>query len=255
MPSFVALGQEGTLGHAFDELLRASAAGNRCLQDSAHFYKQTLELARRELVYPLSRVDPRLKQYLVRVDISDAGDHLLLHQDRFHVACEAEHGTPERAEIKPPVERIRPKFFSCDEIGRVLDQPDTPDHPLVRITERAITGEIETHTNEGRLAVRLPNELKRPRHPEMQRQPAAAINICHEMLAVTPDCDELGALEAGNKCPDRELAEDPCVAHYDLIDRLAQRILCEHASEAFDIGQFWHLRVRPSMIPTHRRLA
>jgi hypothetical protein len=61
----------------------------------------------------------------------------------------------------------------------------------------------------GRLAVRLPNELKRSRHPEMQRQPAARINICHEVLAVTPGRNELGALEAGSKCPYRELAKDP----------------------------------------------
>jgi hypothetical protein len=44
-------------------------------------------------------------------------------------------------------------------------------------------------------------------------------------------------------------------AHHDLIDRLAQRILCEHAFEAFDIGQFWHLRVRPSLIRMQRRLS
>ena len=155
--------------------------------------KEMLELVRRELVYPLGWVDPRLKQYLVGVDIPDAGDHLLLHQ--------------------------------------------------------------ETHPSEGRLAVRLPNELKRSRHPEMQRQPAASINICHEVLAVTPDCNELGAFEAGSKCPDRELAEDPCVAHHDLVDRLAQRILCKHAFEAFDIRQFWHLRVYPPVIRMQRRLS
>src|SRR5260370_15565848 len=254
-PSFVALRQKGTLGYLREYRFGAGAAGTSRLQDSAHFYKEMLELVRRELVYPLSWVDPRLKQYLVGVDIPDAGDHFLLHQDRFHVTFELEHGSPERIEIEPPIERIQPEFFSSDEIGRVLDQPDASDHSLVGISKRTIVGEIETHPSEGRLAVRLPNELKRSRHPEMLRQPAAPINICHEVLAVTPDCNELGAFEAANKCPNKEHAEDPRIAHHDLIDRLSQRILCKHAFEAFDIGQFLHLRVRPPVIRMQRRLS
>src|SRR5262249_59855356 len=141
------------------------------------------------------------------------------HQDRFHVTFEPEHGSPERIEIEPPIERIQPEFFSSNEIGRVLDEPDASDHSLVGISKRTIVGEIETHPSEGRLAVRLPNELKRSRHPEMQRQPAASINICHEVLAVTPDCNELGAFEAGSKCPHREAAGDRGIHHYDLIAR------------------------------------
>jgi hypothetical protein len=66
------------------------------------------------------------------------------------------------------------------------------------------------------------------------------------VLAVPADCDELGALEAGGKCLDGEPAEDTCIAHRDVIDRLAQGILCEYAFEAFDVRQFGHIRVRPS---------
>ena len=39
-----------------------SFAGFRRLEDLAHFQKQTLELARREIVDPLSWIDARLKQ-------------------------------------------------------------------------------------------------------------------------------------------------------------------------------------------------
>jgi hypothetical protein len=48
--------------------------------------------------------------------------------------------------------------------------------------------------------------LQRAGHAEMQGQPATTINIRHEMLAVTANCNELGALKAGSECPGGELA-------------------------------------------------
>ena len=47
--------------HEFITFL-GGAGDNRRLEDLAHFQKQTLELARREIVDPLSWIDARLKQ-------------------------------------------------------------------------------------------------------------------------------------------------------------------------------------------------
>ena len=136
-----------------------------------------------------------------------------------------------------------PKFFSRDEIGRVLDQPDASDHPFVGIGKTAIAGEIEPHPRKRRFVVAVPDELERTSHAEMEGQPAAMIDIRHEVLAVAASGNELGVLQAGGKCPGREFAQDARIAHHDPGDRLAQRVLCEHTFEAFDIGQFRHLGI------------
>jgi len=54
-----------------------------------HLCKQAPELARRELVYSCGRIDPSLKQALVRADMANAGKELLVHRDRFNVEFEA----------------------------------------------------------------------------------------------------------------------------------------------------------------------
>jgi hypothetical protein len=43
----------------------------------------------------------------------------------------------------------------------------------------------------------------------MQGQPTAAIKLCHKVLAMTPDADDLGALEAGDKYLGGQLTENP----------------------------------------------
>jgi len=69
--------------------------------------------------------------------------------------------------------------------------------------------------------------LKRAAHAEVQGQPAAPIKIRQEVLPVTLNFDEPGALEPRNECLDGKLTEDAHIAHDDLTYRLAQSALCE----------------------------
>ena len=93
MASLFALGQKGALGHSLGERLRAGTIGDRSLQNFAHGQKEPPDLVRRELIRARSGIDTRLKQDLVRIDISDAGDDLLIRQNRFDVTFDAEHGS------------------------------------------------------------------------------------------------------------------------------------------------------------------
>ena len=52
---------------------------------------------------------------------------------------------------------------------------------------------------------------------------------------MTPNFNELGALQPRNECLDRQLTEDAHIGHDDLTYRLAQGALCEHAPKAFNI--------------------
>ncbi len=86
--------------------------------------------------------------------------------------------------------------------------------------------------------------MQRAGHAEMQRQPAAAIDVGHKVLAVTAGGNELGALQAAHERLRSELAQDTPIAHDDPLDRLTQGIACEHAFESLDVGQFGHVTVR-----------
>jgi hypothetical protein len=55
----------------------------------------------------------------------------------------------------------------------------------------------------------------------MQGQPTAVIEPCQEVFAVAADLYQSSASKTRPKIPWGELAEDPRVAHDDLIDPLA----------------------------------
>jgi len=99
MASLLALGQKGALGHLIGKLFRAGAMGDRSLENFAHAQKELFELVRREPVHSRSGIDASLKQDLIRIDIPDSGNDLLIHQNRFDVTFAAEHGRFERGYI------------------------------------------------------------------------------------------------------------------------------------------------------------
>ena len=244
MASLLALGQKGALGHLIGKLLRAGAMGDRSLENFAHAQKELFELVRREPVHSRSGIDASLKQDLIRIDISDSGDDLLIHQDRFDIAFAAQYGRFERRQIQARIECVRPQLFSRDEVGRIFNQAYTPDHSFVGVSEAAVIGEIEAHAREGRFLVRLGDEMERARHTEMQGQPTAAIDTRKEVLAISPGGNKASASKAADECLRSELAQDTLVAYDDPLDRLAQSASCEHALENLDVWQFRHFTDR-----------
>src|ERR1035437_2047428 len=98
--------------------------------------------------------------------------------------------------------------------------PTRPIHPLVGIGKTAAASEIEPHPRKGRFVAAVPDELERAGHAEMAGQPAAMIDIRHQVLAVAASGNELGVLQAGDQCPGREFAQDAGIVHHDPSDRL-----------------------------------
>jgi len=114
---FLALGQEGTFGHALNELFRAGTAADHRRENRAHRQIEALELARRELIGSCGGVDARLKQDFVRIDVADSGDNLLVYQQRLHIALVAQRGHIERGKIQTPIKSVRSQPFGGDEGG------------------------------------------------------------------------------------------------------------------------------------------
>jgi hypothetical protein len=183
----------------------------------------------------------RYSFFYVPDDVSDAGHELLIHQNKFDIALNPRHGRLECGEIKTAVKHIRPQSLVGDKFCVVFDEPDAHNHSLVDVCEATVIDEVEAHPSEGWLFVLSLHELKRAGHPEMQGQPAAAIDLCHEMLAVTAGCNKGSALQAGSECSGREFPEDSGIRDNRPIDCLAQGILREHAFETLDVRQFRHL--------------
>jgi len=234
--SLVALGQKRALAHALDGLFGGGATCNRGLENLAHFQKEARELAWRKIIDPFGRIDTRLKQDLVRVTVPDTSNDFLIHQHRFHVTLEATHRGPERIEIESSVERVRPQLFIGDKINSVVGQANaSPNHSLVGVSEAAIVGEMETHPGEGRFFIALLDELERACYAEIQGQPAASIDIRHQILTMAAGGNELGALKAVGESLGGEFAKNAHIAHGDPTDRLAQTMFHEHPLKAFDI--------------------
>lgn len=84
---------------------------------------------------------------------------------------------------------------------------------------------------------------------------AAAIDTCHQVLAVASRFNEPGALQASSERSNCKIAQDARIAHDGVLDRLSQSACFEHTPECFDVSQFRHAYVPMGLANRVRSLA
>src|SRR6185369_7375696 len=76
------------------------------------------------------RSNSRLKQNLIGIDVSDAGDHALIHQQRFYLPTAAFFDEPlEKPEAELQSERFRSHLPKCRHLIHIVNQHHPADFP------------------------------------------------------------------------------------------------------------------------------
>src|SRR5690606_34565527 len=104
---------------------------------------QAADLRLAEPLHASPRMKMRAKQDLVREDVADPGNDLLVHQKRLDLPPAFSDGTPQVVEVELRGERIRPQPVLCDERLRIVCDADMPEHPPVGVSKMAAVGKIE----------------------------------------------------------------------------------------------------------------
>lgn len=186
-------------------------------------------------------MDAGPKQCLVGINVSDAGDDLLIEYQRLDW-----RGSPLQAPDKvmrrePGGERFRAELsLERFEVVRFA-VADPSELALVRKAERAVVIEDERDVFEPDWLIARPRQRQVPCHPEVDDQPASVIEIDQQILAAASDIDDFTTLEqccercgimGGND--GREVPKNDC--GYGAADQSGQ----QRAADCFDFGEFRH---------------
>src|SRR5438445_4611341 len=162
-------------------------------EDAPHAVVHGADLGVAETVDRTPRVNVRLEQRLVRVEVADAGNEVLRHQQRFG----------RTAALRDPLSELRQR--QLQRIGaevvlryvRVGRRRQIDDAEEAHVDEGEVAfREVEDDARETRLVIREILEI--PGHPEVEMEPGIA-RIGEEVLAVPTDTLKRMASERAGK--------------------------------------------------------
>src|SRR6266566_5592714 len=130
---------------------------------------------------------------LVGIDISDAGDQLLVEQNRFHRATMFSEDFSELRE--GDVERVRAQGALFQKFVYILDQPDLTEFALILECEAVRIGENKEHSRVPRRLLLSLEIVKRTGHAEMQSQPQVVIGAHKQVFAMPATRFELAPFQ------------------------------------------------------------
>ena len=129
------------------------------------------------------RVDVCAEKNFVCVKVADAGDQLLVQQDRFHRAAVFSKNCLELRETNS--ERVGAKAARLQKFIDVLYQLDLAKFALIIEHQPAVIRETKNHSRSFRRYFVVVDVIKRAGHAEMQSQPELIIRAHKQMFAVS----------------------------------------------------------------------
>src|SRR5205085_6567297 len=141
------------------------------------------------------RIHADAEKNFIRVNVADASDQLLIHQDRFHGAATLPQDFFEFRNIE--IERIWAECSLFQKLIHILDQSDLAQLALIIESEPVVFGENEQHPCVRRRLFLVFEVMKRASHAEMQSQPDVAISADKQMFAMAAARFEAAPLSIG----------------------------------------------------------
>jgi hypothetical protein len=124
----------------------------------------------------------RAEKNFVRVNVANAGDEPLIHQDRFHGATAFRQDFSEFREID--IQRIWAQCAPFQKSIDIFQQADLAELTLIVERKTMIVRENKDHSRMPRRLFVVFEILKRPGHAEVQPQPKLAIGADEQMFAM-----------------------------------------------------------------------
>ena len=176
---------------------RAAAPLDRLAQDLEHVAVERALVPRAQRGGGPERVQPRAPQRLVGVDVPDAHDERLVHEQRLEAGPPPAQPCPPCPQREPRVERLGAEVVEGVVVRRV--QPDPPE--LAHVPEADLAAVVE---HQGGALVRIHGDAGRhheqlPGHLEVDRQEGAAVEVDQHVLAAPADALDAPAGHPGDE--------------------------------------------------------
>lgn len=188
-------------------------------------------------------VDPRLEEYLIRVDIPDSGDDRLVEEQAFQATLPVSYDLVKGVEIK--VQRLRakvPQLIAARRLGsrERTEEPELPDISKAQLVSLPPKAEDEVSVFVGPLLRREEKEL--PCHFEMEKETPVAFAVDKDHFSPPPKSEDLPAIQfskVGIPSSSQELGEKE-LGGLDL-EPLESR--GKAPDNRFDLWQFRHVPI------------
>jgi hypothetical protein len=232
----MAVGDDPRFGHLI-------GVGLAVYGGSKHVFHGTVKLAEVIISKVLGQgigVDPCLEKDLVGVDISNAGDALLIHKGRFYGGSPPGHGLSKGVEVEGLVQGVVPHIVVLNERLDVSGNTDSSEFSLVVVRKVVPVGEGDEHAIMGCIIIRVLEIFQITGHSEVQSKPLIVFNRNEEMFAVTSGAPEVTSRQCPFERTRRDTLEDVVGADVDLGDFLVQRGRVDVSFEDLYVREFRH---------------
>jgi hypothetical protein len=227
----------------FWKAVRISATVDGRLENSFHAVEEYAQLLVIETVHLCSGVDPSLKKHLIRIDVSDSGHDLLVHEGRLYGTFPALERLSERLGVEFRVHRIRTQILRIPE---VLDATHE-----VYLTQLSLAGKgkviairkTRQHSVVRRIIVHVLEVFEVTGHSKMQDKPLVIIELGQEIFAMAICCFEAMSFETGPEFSGRNILQNVTAPYLHIFDFLMKCRGIEILSENLHIGQLRHDRL------------
>jgi len=188
------------------------------------------------------RMEARVPQRLVDVDVAESRDHGLIEQQRLEQPLPAAKARAQRLEREGRIERFGSE--RSERIGRaVRHEPQASELARVVEDEPTAVGKIDNHVVVGAGAFAWLREAEFAGHAQMDQQAAARVQFGHDVLgAAREPRDRAAGQSAGERFGRAANGTRP--ANGDgADDRPFETVGAQVAHDGFDFWQFGHVAV------------
>ena len=165
-------------------------------------------------------MDAGLEQYLVRVEVAYAGQHLLVHKRRFDAPTCSSEAFPEGDGVH--LQRVGAELSVPQEVLRFPDEVHLSEHPRVVEGEVVAVLEGEEQAAVRGLVVGVLEVCQASGHAEVHEHPPADVELYEQVLAVTAGGLESVSFQGALQLAGGDGAEDFFVVHLDVAYHLVQ---------------------------------
>ena len=199
------------------------------------------------------RVQAGPPQRLVGVDVADAGDERLVHEQRLQAGTPPADALAELAQREARVERLRPDAVERVVVGAVEADPaelaDVAEAQLAAVVERQRQPLVRVSRQRGGDHEQLAGHL------EVDRQEGAPGQVDDELLAAPPDRLDPATRDARREpcrvlVPQRPLPADARAGDHGPGGVVGEQVSAQVARDRLDLGQLGH---RPGARPRSPR--
>ncbi len=186
-----------------------------------------------------------LKENLVRIDVADARQHLLVHQQAFQPPPAPQQQLFETPWSQVVGQGVDAQFLAFGKSSGIIRQGYPPQSAGAIVDQAVPVLKHQHQLGVVRVARRLLVIAQKAGHTEMQHQPAALVQPGEQVFAPNPALHQVSPGERFGQSGGGDPLQNGLVKHQDILDAFMQRGGVQVFLEMEQIGKFRHLASPP----------